>query len=39
MHDALLMFSRMEDPPLKATRYAEHRAEDPTHVIEDECSS
>jgi hypothetical protein len=39
MHDALLTFSRMEDPSLKATRYAEHGAEDPTHVIEDECSS
>jgi hypothetical protein len=27
------MFSRMEDPPLTATRYAQHGAEDPTHVI------
>jgi hypothetical protein len=39
MHDALLMISRMEDPRLKTMHYAEHGAEDPTYVIEDQCSS
>ena len=39
MHDALLMISRMRRPAFRTTHYAEHSAEDPTHVIEDEDSS